>query len=382
MAIHTVRPAEDRCASTRAAAFTVGPRAPPRILGPLCTADPRPIPLTITGREPVLGRVRRERFPFSLEIERVERALDRFRKHLQRTESRSGRRRSPKILRDRKQRTWPKRIGRVSIAKGFDVREDRSSSRRRRRPARLLPRAAARDEDDRLSPVRGRALAYGMGLAERDLGWRSRCGRLRSGRRRERPRSLVLRARGKGARPLGDRARRSSARSSSATPAQRPRSAVAWSSDHGDSDEFEGRHRRQFGYVRSGQCRRDGDRRIEPARVDPESARIRRSTSIRAVTSRRHDPTARNRNCRRWRPSNSVRSTAWSEDQATRIRGSEPGVAELDLALDPAPDRRAPRGPWPRARRTRIEALPDVFPERKAARMPSPSQVTSAEPFP
>ncbi|MCP4003319.1 MAG: 5-oxoprolinase [bacterium] len=170
MAIHTVAAGGGSICRYDGYRFSVGPESAGASPGPLCYGHPDARELSVTDINIALGRVRPERFPFPLQVERVERALgelaDRLREHgHERTnlEIASG-------FLEIANANMAQAIRQVSVARGYDVRDyalvvfggaggQHACALARRLGMRKIV----------FHPYAGVLSAYGMGLA--DVSW-------------------------------------------------------------------------------------------------------------------------------------------------------------------------------------------------------------------
>jgi 5-oxoprolinase (ATP-hydrolysing) len=170
MAIHTVAAGGGSLCRYDGHRFTVGPESAGAVPGPLCYGHPEARALTLTDVNLALGRVAPDRFPFPLRKDRVLRALDDLVAELRVR----GIDRTPEAVAEGffeiANANMTEAIRRVSVARGYDVREytlvafggaagqHACAIARRLGIRRIL-----------CHPYAGVLSAYGMGLA--DVSW-------------------------------------------------------------------------------------------------------------------------------------------------------------------------------------------------------------------
>ncbi|MCK6545545.1 hydantoinase B/oxoprolinase family protein [Myxococcota bacterium] len=170
MAIHTVAAGGGSLCRFDGHRLTVGPESAGALPGPLCYGHADARALTITDVNVALGRVRPERFPFPLDVARVQASLQSMSERL----GERGAPRSPDELADGffeiANANMAEAIRKVSVAKGYDVRDDALvvfGGAGGQHACALARRLGMKTIV--FHPLAGVLSAYGMGLA--DVSW-------------------------------------------------------------------------------------------------------------------------------------------------------------------------------------------------------------------
>jgi 5-oxoprolinase (ATP-hydrolysing) len=276
MAIHTVAAGGGSLCKYGSRRFTVGPESAGANPGPLCYGNPAAEALTVTDVNLYLGRVREERFPFPLHRSRVDRALEALHARLRA----DGLERTTEEIAEGffeiANANMAEAIRRVSIARGYDVREDTlvvfggAGGQHACAIARRLGMKTIL-----FHPFAGVLSAYGMGIADVTWDGEADAGRLPladDAAARLEPAFAALEA--EGARVLGiDAAIRVERRIELRYAGSEAAIAVPWSSDPSAlRAELEERHRRQFGYARPGHPIETVTARVEVIKSSPAIA--------------------------------------------------------------------------------------------------------------
>ncbi|MEE9281797.1 MAG: hydantoinase B/oxoprolinase family protein, partial [Myxococcota bacterium] len=170
MAIHTVAAGGGSLCRYDGYRMTVGPESAGAVPGPLCYGHPDATELSVTDVNLALGRVLPDRFPFPLELERIEVALDELVARLRAQGTTRTREEVAAGFLEIANANMAEAIRRVSVARGYDVREyalvvfggaggQHACALARRLGIRRIV----------FHPYAGVLSAYGMGLA--DVSW-------------------------------------------------------------------------------------------------------------------------------------------------------------------------------------------------------------------
>jgi 5-oxoprolinase (ATP-hydrolysing) len=170
MAIHTVAAGGGSLCRYESGRLTVGPESAGADPGPLCYGRPNATELTLTDVNLFLGRVRAERFPFALEVDRIRAKLMEIASRMEKDGAARSLEQIAEGFFEVANASMSEAIRQVSIARGFDVRGDSlvvfggAGGQHACALAKNLGMQAIL-----FHPFAGVLSAYGMGLA--DLTW-------------------------------------------------------------------------------------------------------------------------------------------------------------------------------------------------------------------